>query len=277
MLGYSEEELKQKNWAEMTHPDDLEPDLAQFKRLVGGDIDGYEMEKRFIRKNGEMIYTHMSISSSRNPDNSFRFIIASLLDITDRVQAAKEQQRLNDQLHQAQKMESIGHLAGGIAHDFNNILTVIQGHTEMALSKIDEHDPTHKYLSAIHNTSLRSARLVHQLMVKLCVNARDAIDDVGKVIIETSNVVISETYCGSHVVFIPGEYVCISVSDNGSGMSAETKAKVFDPFFTTKKIGEGTGLGLATVYGIIKQNKGYITVYSEEGIGTTFKIFFVAV
>lgn len=113
-----------------------------------------------------------------------------------------------------------------------------------------------------------------QMLANLCVNARDAIRDVGKVIIETDNVQIDDYYClGQREKVVPGDYVLVCISDNGCGMSRETIDKLFEPFFTTKKIGEGTGLGLATVYGIMKQNNGFINVYSEPGQGSTFKLY----
>lgn len=114
---------------------------------------------------------------------------------------------------------------------------------------------------------------IDQLLANLCVNARDAIADVGKVTIETTVAAIGEEYCADHPESIPGEYVILSVSDNGSGMDNNTKTHLFEPFFTTKELGKGTGLGLATVYGIVKQNNGFIYVYSEVCLGTTFKIY----
>jgi two-component system cell cycle sensor histidine kinase/response regulator CckA len=114
---------------------------------------------------------------------------------------------------------------------------------------------------------------IDQVLANLCVNARDAIAGVGKITVETGNCSLDEEYCSVHTGFKPGEYVRIDVSDNGSGMDKETVSHIFEPFFSTKDVNKGTGLGLATVYGIIKQNNGFINVYSEPGEGTTFTIY----
>jgi len=114
---------------------------------------------------------------------------------------------------------------------------------------------------------------IDQIMANLLVNARDSISGVGKITIETGNALFDEDYCASHAGFMPGEYVMLAVSDNGCGMSKETLSNIFEPFFTTKEPGMGSGLGLATVYGIVKQNNGFINIYSETGAGTTFKIY----
>ena len=114
---------------------------------------------------------------------------------------------------------------------------------------------------------------VDQILANLSVNARDAIDGVGKITIETQKTVLDDTYCSEHKGYRPGEYVMLAVSDNGSGMDKQTVDKIFEPFFTTKGLGKGTGLGLATIYGIVKQNDGFVNVYSEPGQGSTFKIY----
>lgn len=114
---------------------------------------------------------------------------------------------------------------------------------------------------------------IDQILANLCVNSRDAIKGIGKVTIETGNCTLEEDYCAIHPGVLPGEYSTLAVKDDGCGMDKATLAQIFEPFFTTKDVGKGTGLGLATVYGIIKQNNGFIDVYSEPGQGATFTIY----
>lgn len=114
---------------------------------------------------------------------------------------------------------------------------------------------------------------LNQVIMNLVVNARDAIEDVGAITIETENVILDESYCRNHLGFYPGEFVMLAISDNGAGMDKEVLAHIFEPFFTTKDVDKGSGLGLSTVYGIIKQNNGFINAYSEPNKGTTFKIY----
>ncbi|MCB9480679.1 MAG: cache domain-containing protein [Desulfobacteraceae bacterium] len=115
---------------------------------------------------------------------------------------------------------------------------------------------------------------IDQILVNLCVNARDAIDGAGRITIETSRKTFDDQYCSIHHGFIPGDFTMLTVSDNGCGMNRDVMDNLYEPFFTTKDVGQGTGLGLATVYGIVKQNNGFINVYSEPGHGSTFNIYF---
>ncbi|MGA2226780.1 MAG: MEDS domain-containing protein, partial [Syntrophobacteraceae bacterium] len=252
-------------------------------------------------------------------------------DITERKRATGEQEKLEAQLFQAQKMESVGRLAGGVAHDFNNMLSVIIGRAEMAIDQVGKRGPLYEDLQEIINAGRRSADLtrqllafarkqtavqeildsndtissmlkmlrrligedidlfwqpgldlwkvkidpsqVDQILANLVVNARDAISGVGAITMKTENVLIDDSIRAVTPEFLHGDYVLLSVSDTGAGMSKEVRDNIFEPFFTTKEVGKGTGLGLSTVYGIVKQNDGFIYVASELGKGTTFKIY----
>ncbi len=330
-LGYDRDEIVHMSWEEMTHPDDIGADLAQFQRMMSGEIEQYKLDKRFIRKDGQVVWATISVGCVRRSDGSVEYAVCVLDDITDRVQAELEKSKLEEQLHQAMKMDSIGRLAGGVAHDFNNMLGVIIGHSQMALDEVDSTEPLHDDLLEIVKAADRSADLtrnllafarkqtvspkviklnatvesmmkmlqrligenieliwrpqaelglvkidpsqIDQIMANLCVNARDAITDVGRITIQTNNITIDSSNVYPHLELAAGDYVQLTVSDNGCGMDKEMQANIFEPFYTTKGVGEGTGLGLATVYGAVKQNNGYIRVYSEPGEGTTFTIY----
>jgi len=312
-----------------TDQDLLPPDRAEVHREVeetllrtGQPI--LEREEEIVDAKGRTRWYSSTRVALRSSTGEITGIVGIEHDITER-------RELEAQFLQSQKMEAVGRLAGGVAHDFNNMLTVILGHTELALASIDESEPLHADLSEVRKAAERSAALtrqllafarrqtvaprplsltdtvegmlkmlrrligeeinlrwyptaqswlikidpaqVDQILANLCVNARDAISGFGEVTIETANVVIDEEYCASHPEAVPGEYVMLAVSDTGSGMDRETLSHIFEPFYTTKNPGEGTGLGLPTVYGIAKQNQGFVNVYSEPGQGSTFRIY----
>jgi two-component system, cell cycle sensor histidine kinase and response regulator CckA len=255
-----------------------------------------------------------------------------LQDVTDMLRAEEDRVRLEAQLHRAQRMEAIGQLAGGVAHDFNNLLTAMSGNAELAVLDLPDGSPVRAYLAEIRKAIDSSAHLTRQLLafsrrqvvapkvldlnqvvrnlsqmlvrllgedlelvcelrqglgpicidpgqldqilINLAVNARDAMVDGGKLTIETLEVVLDERCCKDHSHVAPGAYVMLVVSDTGVGMDAEVKRHLFEPFFTTKEVGRGTGLGLAMVYGAVKQHGGHIEVCSELGQGATFKVYF---
>jgi PAS domain S-box-containing protein len=242
-----------------------------------------------------------------------------------------ERKRLEAQLFQSQKMETVGKLAGGFAHEFNSLLTAIIGQSELLLGDLPAGSPLAENANEISQAAGRAATLTRQLLaygrkqflqpetldlnrliasmegmfyllmggevdtqivpaaglkavkadagqieqviVNMAINARDAMPNGGKLTLETANVSIDQESVGRYPELKPGDYVMLAITDTGTGMSEEVKARVFEPFFTTKGVGQGTGLGLSTCYGIIKQSGGHISVYSEPGRGTTFKMY----
>ena len=304
-------------------------DMTEKIKAVIGTGETLTLEALANDIDGNEVWLDSSLIPVFNDDVKIDFITVVSADITEKKLAEKEKAHLEGQLNQAQKMEAVGRLAGGVAHDFNNMLSLIIGHSEMALEEVGPSLPLYAHLKEIKNAGERSADLTRQLLAfarketispkvldlnetvesmirmlrrlmgedidlawrpgngvwpvkmdpgqldqilaNLCVNARDAIADVGRVTIETGNADFDENYCNDHPGFVPGAYVLLAVSDNGCGMDSETVENIFEPFFTTKVSGKGTGLGLATVYGAVKQNNGFINVYSEPHHGTVFK------
>ena len=325
MTGYSRTEL--------IGMDGLQLITARWREVARENMkqestQAYEVE--ITSKDGSIV--PVSIRGSMIPYRGRTVRVTEFRDITDQRQAAEDKQRLEEQLFQAQKMETIGQLAGGIAHDFNNMLGVIIGHSEMAMMKTDDTAPIHNDLTKIRKAADRSAEITRQLLafarkqtveptildlnetvegmlqmirrligedikliwmpgddlwsvkmdasqldqvlVNLCINARDAIAGGGELEVKLKNCIhreneIDEESESTELV----EYVCLSVRDNGCGMDEDVQNHAFEPFFTTKEVGAGTGLGLATVYGAVKQNNGAIRVKSRVGEGTIIEIF----
>ena len=276
------------------------------------------------RKNGTFFTEEAVISPVRNTAGQTVSYVAVKRDVTSEI-------RLEEQLRQAQKMESVGRLAGGVAHDFNNMLGVILGRAELALARVNPSDPLHADLEDIRQAGERSADLtrqllafarkqtvtpkvldlnatvadmlkmvqrllgedielvwqpeadvwpvkidpsqVDQILANLCVNARDAIEGVGRIVISTGNCSVAGRSHAGYLDLEAGDYVRLVVSDNGCGIAREMLPHIFEPFFTTKGAGKGTGLGLATIYGVIQQNNGSIDVRSEPGQGTIFTLY----
>ncbi len=277
-------------------------------------------------------YKKIRVMPILNDKHEVEYVLENVKDVTLQKESAEDKERLQNQLIQASKMESLGRLAGGIAHDFNNMLSVILGRTELIMSEMDQTNPVYKDLNEIQKSGQRSAELIRQLLgfarkqtispiildinktiagmlsmmrkiigedieliwkpspevwpikidpvqidqiiANLCINSRDALSKGGKIIIKTDTAILDEAYCAVNRGFKTGQYTLLSVTDNGYGMDEKNLEHIFEPFFTTKESGRGTGLGLATVYGIVKQNNGFIKVRSKENEGTSFEIFF---
>ncbi len=335
-LGFSVEELIDLPINDLYHTEDRKKQGSYFKKCLKLPSKVLSKQFRIIHKNGKIVWGDETIQviSSRGSE---KVILVVCNDITDRKKAEKEKEELQLQLLQIQKMDAVGTLAGGIAHDFNNMLTVINGHAEVALLNLQRDQPCHRHMISILKAGKRAENLtrqllaysrkqifnpqvlnmnnlvldlekmmcrligedisinmvlkenlptikgepgqIEQILINLIVNARDAINanteiaSEKKINIETDTIVLDEAYVSKHIGSKTGNYFVIAVSDNGIGMSEEVQNKIFEPFFTTKKVGQGTGLGLSTVYGIVKQNNAFIYAYSEINRGTTFKIY----
>jgi|GEM_PF-2712026 PAS domain S-box-containing protein len=323
MTGYAAAEVLGKTPRLFQGP---HTDKAVLKRLRK-NLENNEMfagETINYRKDGKEFDLEWQIAPIRNAAGKITHFVGIERDITDR-------KKLESQLVQSQKMETVGKLAGGIAHEFNSILTAIIGQSELLLGDLPPGSPLVQNATEIGKAANRAATLTRQLLaygrkqflqpesldlnhvvagmetmfhnlmgadvdvqmipaadlhlvkadagqieqviMNLVINARDAMPNGGKLILETANVTFDRDSVGRYPELKPGDYVALAISDTGTGMSDAVKAHVFEPFFSTKGVGEGTGLGLSTCYGIIKQSGGHISVYGELGRGTTFKIY----
>jgi two-component system cell cycle sensor histidine kinase/response regulator CckA len=445
-LGYSEDALLASDFQSLTHPDDLPRELELTLRMIAGELDRFELDKRFLRRDGRVAWGRLTASAARDTIGQMVYGVGMVQDITAtkaaeaelrRLAAAVDQtadtvvisdlegrvvyvnpaferalgyarselvgqppeatasifgastldpaiwtdlaagrswagelqnrrkdgtvldvnvvltlvrgedgtpigtvgvgrdvsreRQLQRQLRAAEKMEAVGQLAGGIAHDFNNLLTVVRGSAELHLLGHAEGDPERADLVEIERAADRAAELVHQLLafgrrqmvhpepldladavastvpllrrlvgesvqvathvsgpapdvlldrgqleqllLNIAANARDAMPGGGRLMLETGPVELDEAFVAAHPGARAGAHVMLAVSDTGCGMDEETLAHVFEPFFTTKEPGKGTGLGLASVYGIVKLANGYIHVTSVPGEATTFRIY----
>ena len=452
IVGYTINELKEIRNDDLTHPEDTTETRKNMKLLFERKIDSFNLEKRLIHKNGNIVWVDLTVKPKHNAIGEIESIIGVVQDITERKKAEKEiirlaavveqavesivitdidgtiryvnaafekitgykkseaigqnprmlksgkqgkefykdlwstilsgnkwqgvivnkrkngsfyyekavifpikneydkvinftaimrditlERKLEQQLQQVQKMEAIGTLSGGIAHDFNNILTVINGHAEIGLMNVDQSHPVHDDLMSILNAGKRAEKLTNQLLafsrkqihelkvvdinqtikdldkmlrrlmpedikiisdfpedlpfikadpgqieqiiINLIINARDAINEKQdkrshkEIIVKTEIVDLDHLFVDTHPGSQTGPHILMSVKDSGIGMNIDVQNRIFEPFFTTKDVDKGTGLGLATVYGIVKQNEGSIYVKSEIGKGTTFEIY----
>jgi len=335
MLGYLPEELIGQNAFDLLHPEDAASGALLFRQILQQPRTPFTEQIRY-RCKGEGWRWVEATGANLLEEPDIEAIVVNYRDITERKQAEAEQLRLEAQLRQSQKMESIGRLAGGVAHDFNNLLTVMCGYTYIAQSRLREGDPLYNIIAQIQRANERATALTQQLLafgrkqmlapkalelnsltlnlhkmlerligeditlltrlaptlwpivadagqieqviINLVVNARDAMPTGGRLTIETANQAVDAGFLYAHpsLELSPGPYVVLIVTDTGHGMDDHVKARVFEPFFTTKEPGKGTGLGLATVYGIIKQSDGDIIVESERKQGTRFTIYLPA-
>jgi len=322
-LGYTVDELVGQSVLKAIHEDDKQAVLEQLRACFQNLAQPVQWEFRKVRKDGSILWVREVARAVHDADGHPVGLIVCE-DITER-------RHLEEQLRQAQKLESLGRLAGGVAHDFNNLLSGIIGFTELALREVAPDSKVHRYLSRVpqlgHQASDLIAQLlafarkapmerkpldlnlllnetgkmlkriipesiaielapasqpvvvqadlaqVQQILLNLSTNARDAMPEGGRLSLRLVPVTISEADLGGHPDRRQGQFACLTVVDTGSGIPAAIRDRIFEPFFTSKESGKGTGLGLASVHGIVHQHEGWIEVETAEGQGTAFRVF----
>ncbi len=334
LTGYAPDDLienRKLSYFDLIHPDDRQAVWDSIDSMIKRHLP-FTLEYRIITAEGtEKWVLERGCAVFDKASKSVIALEGIIQDINDRKLAAAEQIRLQEELHQVQKLEAIRRLAGGIAHDFNNMLAIILGNAEILQESIGESSDNHTPVSEIVKAGKHAGKIVKQLLgcaskqavtprdtdlnktteelldtlrhaigeqielewspgdnlwhiwidpaqidqmlFNLVINARDAIHGKGKVVISTSNIKHPLDAEGRTVGRTLADYVLITVSDNGCGMDQATQSQIFDPFFSTKPDDIRSGLGLPTVYGIVKQNKGHIVVESHVGKGSVFKIY----
>jgi two-component system cell cycle sensor histidine kinase/response regulator CckA len=322
LVGYTRKDLEAGliDWIKLTPPEHAAIDQRALEEIATRGFSSL-CEKEYIRKDGSRVpVLYGAAAFEDSPDEGVCFF----LDLTDR-------KRLEHQLFQSQKMETVGKLAGSIAHEFNSILTAIIGQSELIQNDLESGNPLIKNATEIHKAALRAAGLtrqilaygrkqiltpesldlnfvldgmtstlkhlmgletdvrvvpgsalkmvkadagqIEQVIVNIALNARDAMPRGGKLTLETRNVSFTAESVGGYPELKAGDYVMLAITDTGTGMSPKVLSRIFDPFYTTKDVGQGTGLGLSSCYGIIKQSGGHISAYSEPARGTVLKIY----
>jgi len=324
ILGYTREELMGMSSMECSFPENRSETDARVMKMKKEKIHTGLWKKRLRHKSGKPIWVRMTTSLVHSEQGQYLYSIDVLEDIT-------RQHKLEQQLRQTQKMESIGILAGGIAHDFNNILGSILGFTQMALldsppnskarqrmeevfkaanlaknlvrqiltfSRRSDDSPqaiqvapiikeTLKFLKALFpanidirqdlvdldGTVMADPTQIHQVLMNLCTNGAQAMAPGGGTLTVRLLVEEIKSQLADETALASGSYVTISVSDTGIGIESNSLGRIFDPYYTTKGIGEGTGMGLSVVHGIVREYEGKVIVDSQPGEGSTFRVY----
>jgi two-component system, cell cycle sensor histidine kinase and response regulator CckA len=331
-LGRSREEIlafdAYEFWLLITHREDFDHERRLVQSIVDGETNGYHVEKRFVRPDGEIVWGTATAFATRDERGRLKNLITYVRDLTEVRKRESDRVELESRLLQAQKLEAIGRLVGGVAHDFNNRLLVIMGYAELLKRGSAGNPQLEAHADLVLASSRRAADLTRQLLaysrrqvlrprptdlngvvdgmrrmlervigervelvtvlgakhpmladpgqieqvlMNLMLNACDAMPEGGRVTVETADIELAEA---PNPADLPsGQYVALTVTDTGTGISEQVRAHLFEPFFTTKEVGKGSGLGLASVQGIVRQSGGGIAVRSGEGLGSTFVVY----
>lgn len=319
-----------EEWVSKIHPQDRDRVLAEFTAAIKNKTN-YRCEYQMMYTDNQYHYFIARGMPIFEKNGEVREWIGTLTDITESKIAEAELLKKEEQLRQAQKLESIGRLAGGIAHDFNNMLTVINGYSDLVIRSLTLDNPLRPKIEEIRMAGKRAADITNQLLafsrrqilktdiidlnkviadtntiinrligediqvieelspnldriiadsgqlsqiiMNLVINSRDAMPQGGNITIRTRNMYLDQEFVKQNIGAAVGDFVLLEISDTGIGMDEEIKSHIFEPFFTTKEVGQGTGLGLPTVYGIVNQFGGFLTISSEPECGTIVKIF----
>ena len=328
LFGYEAEEVVGQNVKMLMPPsfrDEHDSYLHNYRTSGVRKIIGIGREVIGQRRDGTTFPMDLSVGESKEEDDVF--FVGIIHDLTQR-------KRTEEQLVQAQKMETVGQLSGGIAHDFNNLLTVIVGNAEALSERLRARPDLKGLCDGIFAAGQRGAELTKHLLafgrrqvlqpvpidcnemltdlqrllqrtlredieislqltpvlvpaladaaqlesavINLALNAQDAMPDGGKLTFSTALAPLDDRYHDLHPEVPPGDYVLISVTDEGVGMPPDVRERAFEPFFTTKEVGKGSGLGLSMVYGFIKQSGGHVAIYSEPSLGTSVRLYLPA-
>jgi two-component system, cell cycle sensor histidine kinase and response regulator CckA len=331
-LGRTREEIlafdAYEFWLLITHREDFDHERCLVQSIVDGETNGYHVEKRFVRPDGEIFWGTATAFATRDERGRLKNLITYVRDLTEVRKRESDRVELESRLLQAQKLEAIGRLVGGVAHDFNNRLLVIMGYAELLKRGSAGNPQLEAHADLVLASSRRAADLTRQLLaysrrqvlrprptdlngvvdgmrrmlervigermelvtvlgakhpmladpgqieqvlMNLMLNACDAMPDGGRVTVETGDIELAQA---ENPADLPsGQYVVLTVTDTGTGISEQVRAHLFEPFFTTKEVGKGSGLGLASVQGIVRQSGGGIAVRSGEGLGSTFVVY----
>jgi PAS domain S-box-containing protein len=327
MLGFEADELQKMTYQDVTYTDDVPKSVDAMRRLVAGEVKQLSIEKRYVRKDGNIVWGNLTMLPLWKEDQKPDFHLSVIEDSTARRQ-------LEERLRQSQKLESVGYLAGGMAHEFNNILAAMMLNMNLVQMMSSLEPQARDLLREVDELSKRAASLIKQLLafsrksvmnlqpmdlaaavsgqcnmlgrflggnimlefssaegmswvkadksmveqilLNLCLNARDAMKNGGQIRLRLQEMEVNAEQVSGQENAHPGKYVCLSVGDTGCGMDERTLKRLFEPFFTTKDLGQGTGLGLATVRGMVQQHHGWVEVESCLGKGSTFRVYLPA-